>query len=299
MEEVIVDKQHIVDLEQENELKQRLLDEFKDDVLFKLICEKKKEQELLRKATFWLDTSKFYSTSELAGNLGYKSSSNIRQIIKVTKKYINPDDTANVYRFDYRGAFKLLMIDILKEEMKIPTIAEYVAKSLGYQNEEYDANDELLDRMDEMEKNQQHLIRTINELFEVDGQGKISVKSKFLVAALQSNALQLPEQTLTRLEDKITEYREKHNEVENELKQEITTLRKENESLAKEVDVKFAKELELQRKKDAALRKEALIKWSEKPDSERFLKKGFFRRVENLVAMEEFIQKYIEEYGNK
>jgi DNA-binding transcriptional MerR regulator len=51
-----------------------------------------------------------------------------------------------------------------------------------------------------------------------------------------------------------------------------------------------------QKKIEGALIKEAKEKWTQKPESERFRRVGFFRKEEDFLKREEFIREYVNEH---
>jgi hypothetical protein len=293
-------------------LTSRLHEEFESDVLFTMLRDRKKHEIAIQKVIPWLDTEKFYSTAELARHLEIRSDSNIRAIIRPLRQYIKPDDSANSYRLDYKGAFKVCMVILLKEEMKIPMIAKYVSDHYGFESNESEEMsnraeqvEETAERVEQLEETLSRLVSMLSAFAEVDGSGKIKLKNDFFIENIQQSLLPTNiqpagykelQESVKQLESRSEDYDHLKDKV-HEQQQTIIQLQKRNEDLAVEMrDREFILN-QIQRRVESKLRRQAVQLWEQQPENVRFSTSLFgLRKVEKNAERDQFIQTYLDKH---
>lgn len=99
-----------------NNIKEILIEEFKNDPVYRMVIDNRLEGYLFPDSLLEIDTKKTYSTIE-AGNIIGRKDSTIRNYFKTELlDYINPEKVGNIYRLDYINIFKIHMISLLFEK---------------------------------------------------------------------------------------------------------------------------------------------------------------------------------------
>lgn len=275
-----------------------LTSEFSQDPLFKIIQRLGIEDDLFDDHILGLKPGIEYSTTHIEDwwcDEDTLKSPTMRSWLRQLGAYIETraiGGRGNI-RLDYRAVFRLRMCLLLRtHKYSLSRIAQLVGlKSIDaemvHQNiDETATTSTSPSNRDELDVFRQLIVQMI-QLGMIEVQNNMPVlKLKEMVAELvkeQQSLLPDPKEQQKLMDSKITE-------IETKISNQITSI---NDQLDPEKD-------KLQRKNDILtmskvnrrLRQDALKIWNSKPESERTIKVGLFRRIEDVNKREDFIRNY-------
>jgi len=270
-----------------------LTSEFGQDPLFKLIKRIGATDELFDEHIMNLNFGIEYSTTDIEHwycNDELKPAT-MRSWIKALEEYIEVRTVGNrgVLRLDYRAVFRVRMALLLREKnYKLQRVCQYAGVQ-PMDPEVVSATRRSVSVSEQPAKEYEVMKAIIGQMIT---SGLIEIKEGIPILRIQEviqSQLQDAQKMLpdpTRIEEQIEKkVSDLHSKIDEKIERDRIRVRQER-----------INSILTQNKITRLLEEEARELWSKKPEEERTKKIGFFKRIEDVDAKNEFIRKYIAEH---
>ncbi|MEB8637662.1 hypothetical protein P4H32_28675 [Bacillus cereus] len=245
-------------------LRQKINVVFQEDTLYRLLEDKGWTERIFEGEILSIKEGETYNTEKTVELLDLKGQQDIRNVFRVLKHYVRPDESTGHHRFDYKAIIRLRMIFLLKKDYTLPSLEKVLTltKPGGVANQ--DTNEVVLLSLEENSRKFDMIAQLIKQLSD-----NVGANNKVLELQNKDNELKKHIEKQTELILEIAAARDPVLERQNEITNWITRCRIETE-----------------------LTKEAIELWSKKPARERKIKTGLFFRTEDINKRDLFIHEY-------
>ncbi|RCW41636.1 MerR family transcriptional regulator [Paenibacillus prosopidis] len=250
--------------ERREQMRERISVVFQEDTLYRLLEDKGWTDRIFEGELLSLKEGESYNTENTVEILDLKGQQDIRNVFRVLKHYVRPDESTGHHRFDYKAIVRLRMIFLLKKDYTLPSLEKVLTLTKPGGTVNQDTNEAVLQALEENGRKFDLVAQFIKQLAE-----NLGTQNKMLELQSKDDVLKNKIDEQIQLIKEIAAARDPVLERNNDLTKWITRCRIESE-----------------------LTKEAIDLWSKKPAKERKIKTGLFQSSEDINKRDSFIQEY-------